>query len=271
MRKRIGYLILACLFLLGSLGVRAASLPLLFDQAGLLSTKEAQEVGETLNEVSRKHKCDVVVATADKLDGMSPPEYADWLYENSGYGQEEDLNGVLLLISLDDRDWAISTSGDARAVFNDEAQKYMMTKVQPYLSEGNYAQAFLEYAKISESLLTDAEAGVYYGVSQGQENKEPESKGIPFGWLIGDLGIGVVIAGLLGKSKASKLHGIRRQSSADAYLKAEGVIFSVKEDRYLRTETERRRIERNEDRPEGMATTHMSSGGHSHGGSSGKF
>lgn len=271
MRRKICCLIVACLFLLGSIGVRAAALPLLFDQAGLLSTNEAQEVRESLDEVSRKYSCDVVVATADKLDGMSPTEYADWLYENSGYGQGEDSNGILLLVSLDDRDWAISTSGDARAVFNDDAQEYMMSKVRPCFSEGKYAQGFLEYAKISGSLLADAEAGVYYGVNQEKTDPEPESKGLPFGWLFGDLGIGAVIAGLLGKSKASKLHGIRRQSSADAYLKAEDIRFDIKEDRYVRTDTERRKIEKNEERPEGMATTHMSSGGHSHGGSSGKF
>ena len=50
---------------------------------------------------------DLVVVTANTLGGKSPMEYADDYYDYNGYTDD----GALLLVSMEDRDWWISTKG----------------------------------------------------------------------------------------------------------------------------------------------------------------
>ena len=125
-------------------------LPRLTDEADLLSDSEETDLLAKLDEISDRQKCDVVVATVNSLEGKTAMEYADDFYDYNGYGYGEERDGIILLISMEDRDWWMSTCGYGITAFTDAGQKYMSDKFIPMVSDGEYADAFTKYADLCD-------------------------------------------------------------------------------------------------------------------------
>ena len=88
-------------------------LPRLVDGAGLLSQDQADDLLSKLDQVSEGQNFDIAIITVDALEeGYTSIEYADDIYDYNGFGMGEDYDGILFLISMEERDWAISTHGD---------------------------------------------------------------------------------------------------------------------------------------------------------------
>ena len=88
----------------------------LIDMADLLTYEEESELLETLNEISERQKMDIVLITSEDMDGYSDiQEYADDLYDYCDYGYGANRDGLLLLISMAESEWYISTCGQRRS------------------------------------------------------------------------------------------------------------------------------------------------------------
>ena len=99
---------------------------------------------------------DIVVVTTDSLEGYTPQEYADNVFDYCGYGVGDNRDGLLLLVSIEDNDWHISTSGYAITAFTDAGIEYMSEQFLPYLSDGEYYKAFSTYADLCDQFITQA-------------------------------------------------------------------------------------------------------------------
>ena len=117
------------------------------DMADLLGENEEEALLEKLDEISVRQEFEVAIATTDTLEGSTAKEYADDLFEYCDFGYGEGRDGVLLLVSLEDRDWWISTHGYGITAFTDAGIKYLSGRFLDELSEGNYAAAFGIYAE----------------------------------------------------------------------------------------------------------------------------
>ena len=89
------------------------------DDADLLSAGEETALREKLGEICARQKMDIVIVTAKTLNGATPASYADDTYDYNGYGYGNNRDGLLLLISMEDRDWYISTTGYGITAFTD--------------------------------------------------------------------------------------------------------------------------------------------------------
>ena len=96
--------------------------PRLTDDADLLTSSEEKQLLAKLDEISERQEMDVVVVTTDSLEGKTAEAYADDFFDYNGFGYGPMGSGVLLLVSMEDRDWAISTSGDGIEAFTDAGQ-----------------------------------------------------------------------------------------------------------------------------------------------------
>ena len=123
------------------------------DWAGLLSDSEEAELSVQLDEISERQQVDLVVVTIDSLEGASVVEYADDFFDYNGYGFGTEHDGILFLISMEERDWCISTSGYGIEALTDAGREYMSEEFLHYLSDGEYAQAFRIFAEQCEVLL----------------------------------------------------------------------------------------------------------------------
>ena len=234
----------------------AADLPLLVDSAGLLSDSQAQALEQKLNEISRRQQVDVVVLTIDSIGSMDAEEAAIYLYEKYHYGQGAGADGMVLLISLEYRDWALDSVGYGGVALNDDAHGYVSDTVVPYLSDGDYYTAFCTYADLCDQLVTMAREGHPYRT--------------PFAVLpslLISFGISLVVGLIVTGSMKSKLNSVRAKDTAFDYVEDGSFQLNLERDRYLYSTVSRTE----KPRDNGSGTHHSSSGGHSHTSSSGKF
>lgn len=85
----------------------------------------------------------MAIVTVNSLDGKTAQAYADDYYDYNGYGYGENDDGILLLISMGERKWAISTYGYCHlTAFTDAGISYISNEFQRKLSSGKYASGF---------------------------------------------------------------------------------------------------------------------------------
>ncbi len=238
-------------------------LPLLVDNASLLSSSEEEALLEKLNGISQVHECDVAIVTVYSLGSKSAAAYADDFYDYNGYGYGENDDGILLLISMENRDWAITTYGFGEDAFTPSGQAYIVEQFRPYLSQGDYSEAFLCFADLCDDFLTQAAAGHPY-----------DSENLPRGafqlsWILIALGIGFLIAIVSVSAMKSKLKSVRRQPAASSYIRPDSFQVTQSRDIFLYRNVSRTARPKNTSSSSGGS--HVSSSGRSHGGSSGKF
>ncbi|MDY4812871.1 MAG: TPM domain-containing protein [Ruminococcus sp.] len=240
------------------------SLSRLMDDADLLTDSEETSLLSQLDNISENQEMDIVVVTTDSLEGYTPQEYADNVFDYCGYGIGENRDGLLLLVSIEDNDWHISTSGYAITAFTDAGREYMSEQFLPYLSDGEYYKAFSTYADLCDQFITQAKTDEPYDV--GNLPKEPFK--IWFNVLIA-LGIGFVFAIIVVLYMKSKLKSVRFQPAASSYVRNGSMNVTQSGDFFLYSHLDRRA--RPKDNDSGGSSTHTSSSGSTHGGGGGKF
>ncbi len=237
----------------------------LVDAAHLLTESQSEDLTKKLDEISIRQNLDLVVITADALEeGYTPAEYADAVFDYYGYGMGDNYDGILLLLSMEERDWALSTHGFGISAFTDAGQKYMVDKMGGYLSEGDFNGAFNIFADIADEFITQAKNGIAY-----DNNKIPEKSQSPFLLPVSVIGGALIGFGITGSMK-SKLKSVSKQRMASKYLTDTAMLPYANKDLYLYslvTKTEKPK----EKEKSGGSTSHKSSSGKTHGGSSGKF
>ncbi len=234
------------------------------DLADILDDSEEEELLATLDEISVRQKMDVTIAIVDDLEGyVSATECADDIYDGLNYGYGENKDGILLLLSMEGRDWAISTCGYGITAFTDAGCDYIVEQMKDDLSDGNYYDAFNTYASLCDDLITQAREGSPYDT--GSLPREPLS----FIWIPISVGVGVTLALIVVGVMKSKLKTVRFQTAANSYMKKGSLALTERRDLFLyHTVT---RSAKPESSSSGGSRTHTSSSGRTHGGSSGKF
>jgi len=246
-----------------TLGISAADLPLVYDEADILTDAEESRLLSKLETVSDKANMDVVVVTVDSIGIYSPTEYADDFYDYNGYGRGPERDGILLLISMDERDWCISACGYASTVFTDAGIDYISEQVIYYLSDGDYASAFDEFAAQCEVFAAQADASDPFDTHNLP--KEPFDVGST---LIISLVIGLVIALIYTGILKGELRSVRRQNSASVYVKNGSLSITNSKDFFLYKNVIRSARQTSSS---SGSSAHRSSSGTLHTGRSGKF
>ena len=237
----------------------------LVDDAGLLSEEEQSELSAKLDEISERQAFDVIIVTENSLDGKTATEYADDYFDYNGYGQGADGDGILFLISMEERDWAISTHGFGIPAFTDAGQQYMTDQFLSYISDGEYAKGFRKYAELCDEFLTQAKTGDAYDV-----DNLPKGKLSSF-WLPADLIIGLIIAYFRALGKKKSLKTVRSKVSARDYTVKGSLHVTDSSKNLINRVVTSRTISDSSSGSSGGSSTHTSSSGETHGGSSGKF
>ena len=234
------------------------------DLAGLLTEEENAALNEKLDEVSEQLSFDVTVATTDDLEGHSVQDYADLVYEQCKFGYGSGKDGVLLLISMEDHDWYLSTCGYGEQAFTDAGIQYLGEQITEELSEKHYEAAFRKYADLCVDFVTQARTGKPYDTSTLP--KKPLAKM----WIGISIVGGVVVALIVVGGMKSKMKSIRSQQTAADYQKEGSLNITDNREIYLYHTVTRTEKKKEENKDSG-STTHESPSGTSHGGGGGKF
>lgn len=238
------------------------------DWAGLLSESEETEISNLLDEISGRQQFDIVIVTMDSLEGADATAYADDFFDYNGYGFGAEKDGIIFLVSMEDRDWCISTSGYGVTAFTDAGQEYLSEKMLPYLSDGAYAEAFRVFASQCDDYITQARVGMPYDV-----DNMPTEPFSPLGALIIAAVIGLVVSLIVTGIMRLSLRSVFSEPKADSYMKKDSLRLTKNYDLFLYrnvTKAERPK-ETDTSGSSGGSATHTSSSGNTHGGSKGKF
>jgi uncharacterized protein len=259
-------------------GDESSYIPLVIDNAGLLTDEEELRLSMKLDEIRMTKSFDAVVLTEYSIGSKSAMEYADDYFDYNGYGQGENRDGCLLLISMENRDWWISTRGYGITAITDYGKEVIEDAAVPYLSDGDYYTACSTYAEIVEDCIVSANNGTPYDVNNhyvddyGHEYSRDgsgDSKGFDSTSLLAAFVCAVIIAVIVASSVKKSYKPVRFNANASNYLVDGSLNVTQSYDTFLYKNVTSVKIERSSS--SGGSSTHTSSSGASHGGGGGHF
>ena len=227
------------------------------DEADLLTADEEKALDAKLAAVEQSHKVRILIGTMQDTGGAALGKVA-----NNVVDQIPADNGtIVLLLSMKERDWYISTDNKMRARITDgKGVEYLSGEFLPDLKEGKYAAAFTTFAATTDEMLT------YY-----EKEGEPYEPANAFNLMA--FGIALACALILGGTIYYVLYeyesNVTFAAEADAYLNHDSFRLTQDEDNFLYTTVTRRTKEKKESSSGSNVST--SSSDSSHGGGGGKF
>lgn len=236
------------------------SAPIVVDNADVLSEAEEEKLFSKLVNINEEYNVTAVVVTVDSVGRKTPEAYADDFYDYDGYGKD----GILLLVSMEESDYHISTSGDAIEIFTDDGLEYMADKFVPYMSDGDFYDAFIAFSELCEEFLAQAESGEPYDYHNLP--KEPFAPGAA---LLISLIVGFISAFIATAIMRAKLKSVHSRPAASDYVKKDSFELTRSNDIFLYRNLKVIPIPKSESK--GGSSVHTSSSGRSHGGFGGKF
>lgn len=257
--------ILICFIILLSMSIpamAAGGYPKIVDEADLLTSSEEVRLEQKAEELAEKYGIDVVILTVDSLHGKDITAYADDFFNYNGYGIGSDYSGVLFMLSMEYRDWAISTCGKAIDALTDYGQEKLFDEISGGLADDRYYDAFDSYLE---------ELDYYFQCYEdGSPIDAPVSLFNILTKVLFGLAIGVIVAFLIVTVMSRGMVTARAQKGAQSYVTPGSYDLYVMNDLFLYSHTTKvKKAESNSG--SGGSSTHRSSSGRSHGGSRGKF
>ena len=136
----------------------------------LLTGSQWFVLNDIADEVSKRQRCDVAVCIFDATYESDMWEYAERLYTHFQIGYGEDKSGILLLIDIDDMDFAIATGGFGDTAFTFYATEKIIEVLPSAIKRGDYNALAMEYLETCDRNLTLARAGTPVDVFTDPDN-----------------------------------------------------------------------------------------------------
>ena len=236
-------------------------IPRLIDESEVIPDADEAVLLQRMNELSEKYEFDLVIMTVDSesMAGISVEDFANDTFLYCGFGYGENKDGMLLLMVMDTRDWAVSKNGFALEAFTDAGFDYIIEQIKSDLGEDNFTGAFTDYVDLCDDFLAKAKAGEPY--TEDTLPKEPFSA---VSSLIVSVIIGFVIALIATGVMKGQLKSVRFRSEASDYTKPGSMQVNESRDFFLYSTVSRTEKKQDDD-------SDRSSGGGSSRNQSGKF
>ena len=245
-----------------------AAISSVYDEAGLLSEAECEELLEQVNALCEKTSWNIFAVTTADAHGKSSMEYADDFYDEQ---TSKDADGVLVLIDMDNREIYISTCGIAIRYLED-------TRIEAILDDAFYYVADGAYAECLSAMISGVEYYYDKGIHQDQYNYDVETGEISeyvedTEDTLFDTGYGIYFSIGVGLAfyfiiiDRYSLKGSTRNDGYD-FTRYGKVDLIDREDRFMHKTLTHQVIKRDDDH---QSSTHTSSSGSTHGGGGRSF
>lgn len=225
------------------------------DENDVLTYDDWEVLEDMAEEMSLRHECGVYIVSVDDYTVYGDGDAYDitaMIFNNTdatfGYGDQKD--GIMLLLSQKERDWAIFVHGEkAEYAFNSYGLSQMENSFLPSFSEDDWYSGFFGYLAVCDEYLNLAEAGTPVEES-------------PVGGILTSIGLSCLVALIVCLVGKKKMKTVRHEVAAKTYIAAGGLQLTDQQDRFTHVTETRRKIE------SGGSKSHSGGGGS---GSSGKF
>ena len=240
-------------------GMSNAYSPYVYDVAELLTLEEWQELETKAEMISLRHDCSVYAMLIDDyLDYSSGGDVYDTtteIYHALKLGSGRSRNGIIILLSMDDRDYTMFVYGEnAEYAFNKYGQEQLEDEFLGYFGNNDWYGGILHYLDACDEFLTRAEEG-----------KPVRQNPLPIYLIV--VAVSFVISLAVCLVLKWKMKTVRKKIEANEYVSAGGLHLTEQYDRYTHTTETRTKIHSDSD--SGAGSSSCSGGGGS--GRSGKF
>lgn len=252
-----------CVLLLFSVSLTAfaeeiTSEPLgyLTDDCLLLTEEEATLIEEKCEAISMKHNFGVYIFIIEDYTEIEPDVYdaAVSLFEKYSLGFGEKKDGVILLLSMDDRDYSMVAHGFGETAFDEYARNAAIKEFKSEFSYDEWSDGLDSYLDKCDQILKLAHDGISL--------KEFDTKGV--GYVISFI-LAALIAIFVCVGKRLKMRSVFKKGEAMNYIAKDSGNITSRNDTYTHTTTTRTKVSSSSS----SGSRSRSGGGYS--GSSGKF
>ncbi len=264
--------LLLIVVIISTSGIANAQKSMVVDDASLFSASQITDIEDKVLKLSDEYNMDIVVVTTLFTDGKSSTEYADDYFDYQGYGRGEDYSGILFLIDMDNREVAISTSGQGIRYLTDARIENILDVVfDSGLTREDFYSATLGFVDATSYYLSQGIPSDQYTVEGEYKPKNRITLVDMLISLAGSLGLGGLFQGTVRSQYKFKNPG-----NPFSY-KANGIVnIASQNDRLIDTNVTTRIIPRTPPPGSGSggggrSTVHRGSSGRMHGGGSRKF
>lgn len=234
------------------------------DAAGLLTAEEWEALERRAGEISDAYQCDVYIITlsdfTEYTNQTSVYEGAKELYRTYDLGYGAEKSGVLLLLSMAQRDYSLIAYGYGNTAFTDYGKDRLADAFLDDFGDNDWYTGFSDYLQKSESMLSSARAGNPVDVGSNPAIRTA-------GTLIA-VGLGCLLSLGICALLAVTMKSVSVKTEADSYIREGSVRFSIRADQFTHVTQHRVKIEKTSDSGSGGGTTVDRSG---FSGKSGKF
>lgn len=232
----------------------------IFDNSDLLTFDEWEKLEARAADISQRHGCGVYVAFVDDFteygDGNDVYKTTYQLYHSNELGMGENRDGIIILLSMAERDYAMFVYGTyAETAFNSYGQEKLEKAFLGNFKEDDWYGGVSNYLSTCDEYLTRADAG--------KPVRESPALLIAIAVVASCLLSGAICLFLKRSMKT-----VHQKVEANEYVAPGGLQLSKQYDRYTHTTEVRSKISSSDD-SSSSGTSSCSGGGGS--GRSGKF
>ncbi|MBR3973145.1 MAG: TPM domain-containing protein [Oscillospiraceae bacterium] len=248
MRKLLTLSLALLLLITLAAPVSAAGTPYIIDDADLLTYEEQLELNGIAHQIADTYRIGVYIMTVPNyLDYGDEYQIFDVLwnyYHDNGLGYGPNREGMILMLSMAERDYATFFYGDrTEYAFDSYGQEELESYFLDDLGNDDWYHGFMNYLYASEDFLVRAEAG------------DPVRES-PWPLALLFVGIACFLSFIVTMLLWNKMKNVSIQQSA-AHYATSGLVLTRQRDQFLYQNVRRRKVETG------------SSGGRSHSGGGG--
>ena len=206
-----------------------------FDISDLLTYEEWEELEYRAADISNRQHCGVYFAMVDDYTDYGDGgvyEVTYQLYHGSRLGVGEDRDGIIFLLSMEERDYAMFVYGEyAEYAFDEFGQEKLEERFLGDFGDNDWYGGISRYLDACDEYLAKADEG------------KPVRRSY---WPRVAIAVGVscLIAGSICFLLLRSMKSVHQKKEADAYLTEGGLHLTQQYDRYTHTTETRTKIEK---------------------------
>ena len=227
------FILLLVLSLLAVPAAMAAEFPYVCDDAGLLTEDQIATLESMGQSAADNYGIGMYIITVDDYNDYGSGdvfEVSYQLYHEHSLGRGDERNGILLLLSMQERDYALFVYGDqAEYAFSDYALQMLEDQFLDDFKWDDWYDGLYDYMETGLEFLGKA--------AQGEPVRENMMKYTPI-----VIGIALLVAYLVCGFFKSQMKSVFKKAEADTYTDEGGLVLTDSQDHYTHTTTVRTKI-----------------------------
>ena len=239
----------------------AGTLDYVTDAAELLTEAQRAELNRRATALTEKYGLAVRILTVPSIGQYNVEDFAEAAFDQYGLGYGDQNSMIMLLLSMEGRDYDIMAHGYGNYVFTDYGKEKLADKyILPKLRNDDWYGGFSGYLDGCEEYLEKAAQGEPVDVGSSSMSRGAKAVIHAIIALIPALIVSLILKG--------KMKSLAKQRTAAQYTGWDQLDLRLKEDRFLHRSIRRTKIESSSGSRSGGGTSVNSHGSSHH---SGKF